>query len=86
VRPMKPDYKLPQFTPRETEIMNWTAQGKTSLQISVLIKVKEPTVKKHIKSACQKLNANNKTHATAIAVTLGLIAAVHPAQLHMDET
>jgi LuxR family transcriptional regulator, quorum-sensing system regulator BjaR1 len=86
VRLMKPDYKTPQFTPREKEIMTWTAQGKTSLQISELLTVSEPAVKKHIKSACLKLGANNKTHAIAIAVTLGLIAAVHPIQSRMDET
>jgi DNA-binding CsgD family transcriptional regulator len=83
--PMKSDHKLPQFTLREAEIITWAAKGKTSFQISVLLKVKEPTIKKHIKNACIKLNANNKTHAIAIAVSIGLIAAVHPIPPQMDE-
>ncbi len=63
-------YKL---TPRELEVMTWTARGKTSEDIGQILAISDETVMKHIRNACSKLNASNKTHATAVAVLHGLI-------------
>ena len=62
-----------QLSPRETEVLKWTACGKTSGEISDLLSITEDTVNAHIKNACLKLDAVNKTHATAIALMHGVI-------------
>jgi DNA-binding CsgD family transcriptional regulator len=62
-----------QLSPRETEVLRWTACGKTSGEISNLLSITEDTVNAHIKNACLKLDAANKTHATAIALLHGVI-------------
>jgi LuxR family transcriptional regulator, quorum-sensing system regulator BjaR1 len=82
---MKLGHKAPQFTSREIEIMTWAAKGKTSPEISDLLSVTEDTVKTHIKNACRKLSASNKTHAIALALTMGLIASVQPNPQELDE-
>lgn len=61
------------LTPREIEILVWTAKGKTKWEIGELLSISEDTVKKHMASACNKLDANNKTHAVAVALLHGLI-------------
>ncbi len=62
-----------QISPREAEVLKWTACGKTSGEISRLLLISEDTVNAHIKSVCAKLNAANKTHATAIAIAHGVM-------------
>lgn len=61
------------LTPREIEVLTWTARGKTRWDISEILGISETTVKSHIDSACRKLNTSNKTHATAVALVHGLI-------------
>lgn len=67
--------RLPRrLTPREVEVMTWTAHGKTAWEISEILSVSEQTVKDHIENVCRKLSVNNKTHATALALIQGFIA------------
>ncbi len=61
------------LTPREIEILTWTARGKTRWEISEILAISEHTVKDHLEHACLKLDASNKLHATAIALIHGLI-------------
>lgn len=61
------------LTPREKEILTWTAEGKTCFEISLMLSISEETARTHIKNVCNKLNAVNKTQATTIALMLGLI-------------
>lgn len=61
------------LSPRETEVMRWIACGKTSGDIARLLSITEDTVNAHVKNACLKLDAVNKTHATAIALSHGVI-------------
>jgi DNA-binding CsgD family transcriptional regulator len=70
-QPPKLQVKL---TPRETEVLTWTARGKTRWEISEILKISDETVKAHIDNANAKLNTYNKTHATAVALIHGLIA------------
>jgi plasmid maintenance system antidote protein VapI len=53
--------------------MQWIACGKTSGDIAKLLTISEETVNAHVKNACLKLDAVNKTHATAIALVHGVI-------------
>jgi DNA-binding CsgD family transcriptional regulator len=67
--------KLPteKLTSREIEVMTWAARGKTYGEISVLLSIGKDTAKDHMEHARSKLKAKNKTHAIAIAMSLGLI-------------
>jgi LuxR family transcriptional regulator, quorum-sensing system regulator BjaR1 len=61
------------LTAREREILRWVAGGKTSWEISVILKISERTVKFHLVEASRKLNAVNRTSAVAKALAWGLI-------------
>ena len=61
------------LSPRETEVLRWTAEGKTASEIATILDVSERTVNFHVNSAVTKLDANNKTNAAVRASLLGLI-------------
>lgn len=63
----------PHLTAREVEVLKWTADGKTSAEISDILVVSENTVNFHVKNAVLKLQASNKTAATVRAAMLGLL-------------
>ena len=67
------DEAAPNLTAREIEVLRWTADGKTSWEISGILAVSENTVNFHIKNALVKLNSSNKTSAVVRAVILGLL-------------
>lgn len=58
---------------RETECLRWTADGKTSDQISKIISISAATVNFHLKNAVGKLGAANRHHAAIIAIRGGII-------------
>ncbi len=62
-----------QLSQRETEVLRWTAEGKTSFEISLILNISERTVNFHIANTMQKLNATNKIAATIRALVLGLL-------------
>ena len=61
------------LTAREREVLRWVAGGKTSWEISVILRISERTVKFHLVEASRKLNAVNRTSAVAKALAWGLI-------------
>ncbi len=61
------------LTTREREVLRWVAGGKTSWEVSVILKISERTVKFHLVQASRKLNAVNRTSAVAKALARGLI-------------
>lgn len=61
------------LTERERDCLLWTAEGKTSWETAKILRISERTVKFHLQNACEKLNACNRTHAIARAVSTGLI-------------
>lgn len=65
---------LSALTPRETEILNYMAQGYLNKQIADALSVSEQTIKNHITSILRKLNANARTHAVVIAIKKGLVS------------
>lgn len=58
---------------RETECLRWTADGKTSDQISKIVSISAATVNFHLKNAVGKLGAANRHHAAIIAIRNGII-------------
>lgn len=61
------------LTPREAEILRWTAEGKTSAEIGEILNIAERTVNFHVNSTLAKLNAANKTSAVVQAALRGLL-------------
>ncbi len=61
--------------PRELECLLWAAKGKTSWEIGQILKISEGTVNQYFNSAARKLAVNNRLHAVAKAIMLGII---HP--------
>jgi DNA-binding CsgD family transcriptional regulator len=62
------------FTPREIEILRWTADGKTASEIGDILSISVATVNFHINNAVAKLGAVNKTQAVVKAALLGILA------------
>lgn len=60
------------LTHRETEILQWSALGKTAADIATILCLSERTVGFHISSAMKKLGVNNKIAAVITAVKAGL--------------
>jgi DNA-binding CsgD family transcriptional regulator len=63
-----------QLTRRQHEILSWVAEGKTSWEISVILRCKEETVNYHVKEILRRLCATNKAHAVSKAMRWGLLA------------
>ncbi|MDH3739534.1 MAG: LuxR family transcriptional regulator [Alphaproteobacteria bacterium] len=53
------------LTSREIDVLFWTAEGKSSWDISQILDISESTVNFHINSAKRKLGVYSKTHAVA---------------------
>jgi len=62
------------LTARETEVLNYVAQGYSNKQIAAKLDISEQTIKNHVASIMMKLNANARTQAVVIAVQQGLIS------------
>lgn len=61
-----------QLTERESEILRWTAVGKTSWEISEILHITERTVNFHVANSMRKLGVYSRTHAVAKSISLGL--------------
>ena len=62
------------LTRRETEILNYIAQGYLNKQIAFQLGISEQTIKNHVTSILRKLNANARTEAVVVALKQGLIS------------
>lgn len=61
------------LTPREVEVLQHVAGGNRNRDIAELLFISEETVKVHLKHIMDKLGANDRTDAVAIAVRRGII-------------
>lgn len=62
-----------ELSSREIEVLRWTADGKTSADVSEIMHISERTVNFHLNNAMSKLASCNKTAAAIKATVLGLI-------------
>ncbi|HBH63820.1 MAG TPA: transcriptional regulator SdiA, partial [Erwinia persicina] len=62
-----------ELSERELEILKWTAEGKTSAEISLILSISENTVNFHQKNMQKRFNAPNKTQVASYAAAIGLI-------------
>lgn len=58
---------------RETEILKWTADGKSTDEVAAILEISINTVNFHIKNIQKKFSARNKLSAAAQAAALRLI-------------
>jgi LuxR family transcriptional regulator, quorum-sensing system regulator SdiA len=58
---------------REIECLTWSARGKTVEEIAVILDLSAETVRVYLKRVNQKLDAVNRSHAVAKALSLGMI-------------
>jgi len=63
------------LTHRETQILNYIANGNSNKQIAHNLEISEQTIKNHVSSILRKLNANDRTHAAVLAIRHGWISA-----------
>ncbi|MDB5602747.1 MAG: transcriptional regulatory protein [Xanthobacteraceae bacterium] len=62
------------LTPREREIMQWVASGKTDDEIADILSVGTSTVTSHVENAKKKLDAFRRTYAVVQAIRSGEIS------------
>lgn len=61
------------LTKRELDVVRWTAQGKTSVEIAELLSISEHTVNTYMNNAMRKLDCVNRTQLVAKTIRLRLI-------------
>jgi len=61
------------LTPREREVLLWTAHGKVAWEVAEILHISTRTVNEYARSAFRKLGAANRTQAVAIALRDRLI-------------
>ena len=62
------------LTEREIEVLCWTAAGKTSNEIALILSISKKTVDFHLYNAMRKLDVYTKAQAVAKAMMSGLIS------------
>ena len=56
------------LSPRESEVLAWTARGKTNSEIAAILGISLTTAKKHMEHILHKLQVETRTAAAAIAL------------------
>jgi transcriptional regulator EpsA len=62
-------------TDREAEILRWVRDGKTNHDIAHILEVSPFTIKNHIHKILRKMGAENRSHAVARAISLGILSS-----------
>jgi len=65
--------RKPELSPREVEVLQWVAAGKSNKEIGVQLFIAEGTVKTHVKNVLEKLSVVGRTGAIREAVRRGLV-------------
>lgn len=66
-------FSTPKLTSAEKECLLWTARGKTSWEIGMIIRKSEATVNYHLRKAMGKFGTGSKFHAATKAASCGII-------------
>jgi DNA-binding NarL/FixJ family response regulator len=62
------------LTPREEEVLQLLASGKTNQQLAQTLVISKGTVKVHVEHIIRKLGVSDRTQAVVHGITLGLVA------------
>jgi DNA-binding NarL/FixJ family response regulator len=65
--------RKPELSPREIEVLQCVAAGKSNKEIGVQLFITEGTVKTHVKNLLEKLSVVGRTGAIREAVHRGLV-------------
>jgi len=63
----------PSLTPRERDVLAQLAMGKSNRDLAKALGIAENTVKNHVRSVLEKLNAQSRSEAVVIALKAGLV-------------
>jgi DNA-binding CsgD family transcriptional regulator len=72
-QPMEPRKERIELSNRERDCLRWTAEGKSSWDIGMILNISDNTVNFHIKKAMRKLETTSRTVAVVKAIRLNLI-------------
>ena len=61
------------LSPREVQILDNIAQGRTNKEVAYALAISEQTVKNHMSSILRKLSVNDRTQAVVYAIRQGWI-------------
>src|SRR6266404_2873302 len=61
------------LSPREVQILDSIAQGRTNKEVAYALAISEQTVKNHMSSILRKLSVNDRTQAVVYAIRQGWI-------------
>ena len=56
------------LTQRETEVLSWVAEGKSNIDVGLILGIHSVTVKKHLEHIFQKMGVETRTAAVAFAL------------------
>ncbi len=76
-RSPKAEPYLVRLTPKEKEILSWSAEGKSIPVIASILSITDNSVKFHLKNIYSKLNVVDRTQAVVKAIYMGLICPSH---------
>jgi len=65
--------RKPELSPREAEVLQWIAAGKSNKEIGAQLFIAEGTVKTHVKNLLEKLSVVGRTGAIREALRRGLV-------------
>lgn len=68
------DAMVASLTSRETEILNYVADGNSNKQIAYILQISEQTIKNHVSNILRKLDASDRAHAVFLAIRYGWIS------------
>ncbi len=61
------------LSPRERDVIRWTADGKSAYEAGCILSISERTVNFHLSNVMRKVDAVNKTQAAVKVFSLGLV-------------
>lgn len=64
---------MPVISPRELEVIRWSSEGKTSVEIAIILGLSEHTINSYTTKILQKLQVVNRAQMVAKAIRMGLI-------------
>jgi DNA-binding NarL/FixJ family response regulator len=68
------------LSPRQLDVLRLVALGANAAKIATELSISEATVRTHVKNVLERLGAQNRAHAVALAMARGLLGE-NPPQL-----
>ena len=62
---LEEQHRMPRLTPREREILDLVAEGRTNMEIAERLCVSPGTVRRHLENVFRKLGVHTRTAAAA---------------------